>query len=282
MKSLLVAASLLGPAGPAAAADVVVLMASDRAPYQQALDAFTKEFGKGASVVRLKGGPETLPSDTRLVVALGGKAALQPVPADAMLLYGMAPGVVPPDHSGGATVVPMLPQPDRVLARLLELQPGLKRLAVLWQSQSAGAYVRDLRAAAAQRQVALIERTVPSTQALPDALRALVDKADALWVPPDPGLINAQTLETLKEFSSSNDIPFYAPSSAMLQYGAAASVDSSFAEIGRTLGRAARQALSGRAMPGVYYPEEASLSVNAKVAGRLGLKIPADAKRSPP
>jgi putative ABC transport system substrate-binding protein len=267
-------------AAKAAAADVVVLVASDRPPYEQALQGFQREFGGGASVVRMLGKPERLSSDTRLVVALGGKAALHPLPGDAQLVYGMAPGVQ--SQAAGSVSVPMLPPPDRVLGRLLEVQPGLKRLGVLWTTPAAGGYVRALREAAAARKLTLVEKHVAAPQALPETLRSLVDKADALWVTPDPTLVTAQTLETLRDFSASNNLPFYAPSSALLHYGAAASVDSSFAEIGRTLARAARQALSGRGGPDVVYPEEAALSVNPKVASKLGLTIPADARRLQP
>src|SRR5687768_1758525 len=101
MKALLIAVLTLAPAR-AEAADVVVLLASDRLPYQQALDGFTREFGKSVSVVKLKGQAETLPSDTRVVVALGGKAALQRIPEDAMLVYGMAPGVQPSRPRSGS------------------------------------------------------------------------------------------------------------------------------------------------------------------------------------
>lgn len=253
-------------------------MGSQQKPYQQALEAFQREIGQRVQILKVEEVPAGLPSDAKVIVALGGRAAIQAYPPGVALVYGLAPGVVEQRRRSTTVKVQMIPRPVKLLGKVKELQPGLARLGVLWSAAGSEYYVRELRKAGETLDVEVVERRLAGPDELPEALRALAGKVDALWLPPDPSLINLHSLETIKQFSWANAVPFYAPSAGMLDYGAVASVDASFAEIGRALARAARSASGGSAPP-VMYPEEAVTSINSKAASEVGLKIPAGAAR---
>ncbi len=111
-----------------------------------------------------------------------------------------------------------------------------------------------------------------SSQDLPDHLRRLVaHRADALWLPPDPLLVTSQNFTALREFSASNQIPFYVPNEGLVEKGGVASVSSSFRDIGRAAALAATEALSVRPGRKEIHPEKCETTVNLTAANNSGL-----------
>src|SRR5581483_9484847 len=114
---------------------------------------------------------------------------------------------------------------------------------------------------------------VRSSKELPDRLRALQKRVDALWVLPDPAVVNEENLSLVKNFSWSNNIPFYAPTAALVDKGAAGSVSPDFREIGRTAAWAALQALSGEVSSEVFYPQKVQITLHPSAAANAGLNF---------
>jgi putative ABC transport system substrate-binding protein len=153
----------------------------------------------------------------------------------------------------------------------------LKRLAVLVVTRSTknDEYHRELiRVARANGVEARIE-TLSQADDLPDRLRSLAGKIDAIWMPPDPLLVTPAAFAVAKEFARSNNMPLYAPVDSLVDKGATASFVSSFREIGRTAGRVAAQAEAG-ALGNIeaVYPDRYELTVNVTAAAESGLTIP--------
>ncbi len=80
------------PRHEAAAEPVVAVLSSDLAYYQEAFQGFQKAWAGPVAAVNLKSGKARIDSDTRVVVAFGAKAALQPYPDGVTVIYCMAPG----------------------------------------------------------------------------------------------------------------------------------------------------------------------------------------------
>jgi ABC-type uncharacterized transport system substrate-binding protein len=128
--------------------------------------------------------------------------------------------------------------------------------------------------------VQILAEKVQGPGDLPDHLRHLVgERADALWLPPDPLLVNAQNFTALKEFSWANDVPFYAPNDGLVEKGAVASVSSSFREIGRAAALAALAARSGPVGHKEVHPEKSETTVNLSAATQSGLRTAQDVLR---
>jgi hypothetical protein len=75
-----------------AAEDVVAVLSADLVPYQQALDAFRDGYKGPVRVTSLAKDGARLQSEARVVLAIGGKAALQKYSESSTLIYCMAPG----------------------------------------------------------------------------------------------------------------------------------------------------------------------------------------------
>lgn len=269
----------LAVCGIARAQEVVVVLSAELGPYREAFEGFQEALGHTVSPILLSEGSPRISPETRVVVAFGGKAAQWDYPDRVALIYAMAPGtkLEPRDRKGFSIEVGILPRAGLILSRLKELQPPLKRLAILWSSKAVEDYLDEIRKAAEPIGLEVSSERLGGPGDLPDRLRALFGKIDAFWLLPDPPLVNSQSLSILKEYSWSNDIPFYAPTAGFVQQGATASISSSFREIGRAAGAAARRALAGDLVQGTVYPDKTEVTVSAKSAEAAGLQIPREA-----
>ncbi|MBI2789257.1 MAG: hypothetical protein HYX59_11295 [Elusimicrobia bacterium] len=269
---LLIAA--LAAASPAPAQEVIAVLSSAPGPYQAAFDGFLKAFGREVPRVRLPARPPA--AGARVVVAFGGEAAVQPYPADALLIACMAPGLgARLRHRGPFVFVSMKPAPGRLLSELRRLQPGLKRLAVLSDGRDTAGYIPDLRRAGAAIGVEIVSPRAAGPNGVPSALRALLAaKADAIWLAPDPSLATPENFQTIKQFSWDNRVPFYAPTRGLAVAGAAAAVSVGAEEEGRLAADLARRALAGEELPEVVYPTRTSITVNLESAKNSGLALP--------
>jgi len=276
--ALLVFALAFGAADSAHADHVVAVLSSDLGSYQEALEGFKESFNRAVPVWSLSAGVPEIEPGTRVVVAFGGTAALVQYPAHVALVYCMAPGTKVGSLKRGAPTVEisMLPRPEVVLANLVQLQTGLRRLAIFWVSPGVEPYIEMMARAAAPYGIELWRDKLGSATDLPERLRRLSRSADALWLPPDPLLVNARAFAVLKDFSWSNDVPFYVPTSGLVEKGAVASVSCGFRDIGRAAARAAQQALDGTVDRTEMYPEKCDITVNLTAAANAGLRTPVE------
>jgi hypothetical protein len=259
------------------AREIVAVLSSRLAPYSEALAGFQERLGYEVPVFDLASGDPRIDHGTRVVVAFGGKASLRLYPDVPTLVYCMAPGTDLETAPGGATIrVWMLPPPAAALPQLLQIQPGLRRLAVFWAAMGNSHYVVELNKVAARCGIEIHSERVSGATEIPAALRAFApSSSDAVWLIPDPLLVTESAFEVFREFSWSNRVPFYAPNQGLVEKGAAASVSVSFREIGRAAAQAALVALAGSPAPSEVFPEKSETTINLTAAGNSGLR-PAD------
>jgi len=266
---------------PAKAQELTVVMSSDLSPYIEALDGFREIWNEPFHRIDLEEGvAPNLPPETRIVVTIGGRAALASYPSDVVVVYCLAPGVTLDDRArqNRAVKVTMIPSASKMLTRLKVVQPHLRRLGVFWMSDAQASFLPLLDIAAQQWGVQVVSKRVGGMRDLPNGLReALRNGIDALWLPPDPALINPQSFGIFKAFSYANDVPLYVPSSGLLEKGAIASLSCDFSAVGQTAGDVAQRIIVGDQMPVVVYPERVTFWVNTKAALETGLKIDVDA-----
>ncbi|MDA0747014.1 MAG: ABC transporter substrate binding protein [bacterium] len=263
--------------GTGQAQRVVAILSSELGPYQEAFAGFQSVLGMPVSRVLLAEHDPYIGRDVRVVVAFGGKAALKAYPGQVTVISCLAPGIGQSTYPNAFVKVHMLPQAPLLVGTLRKIQPEMKRLAVFWASEATEDYLEEMREAAWAQNLEILEEQVENPDDLPDILRKLIrNGVDAMWLPPDPLLINARSFSVLKEFSWANDIPFYVPTAGLVKKGAVASVSCSFDEIGRTAGRTVRDVLTGRSSGGLIYPEKIEITVNLTAASNTGLVIPKD------
>lgn len=258
------------------AQEVVAVLSSDLAPYREAYQGFAEALGRPVSMVSLQAGRPRIGRDTRVVVAFGGKAATEEYSGDLTLVYCMAPGTtLDPGQRQGPTVrINMLPVAGQIADALRELQPPLRHLAVLWITDTMTDYAAQMRQAGGEAGMEVSAEHLGDPDQLPDSLRRLIGKGvEALWLPPDPLLINAGSFALLREFSRANKVPLYAPTAGFAEEGAVAAVGVSFAQNGRTAAQTVLGILAGRKMPDEIYPDECEITLNLGAAAEVGLRF---------
>jgi putative ABC transport system substrate-binding protein len=158
----------------------------------------------------------------------------------------------------------------------------LKRLRVLWVAGDFRTYCAKLRRSLEESNppLELIEVPLNNADAVPDAIRRIADTTDAIWLPPDPLLLNPNTFLIFKEFSMRKRIPLYAPTGGLVDNGATASIGVSFFEIGRMAGRAAKHALNAEAQPRQQHSTQIETVINLLVADKISLKISPEALKA--
>ncbi|MBI1823134.1 MAG: hypothetical protein HY200_02780 [Nitrospirae bacterium] len=255
--------------------EIIAVLSSDLGPYHEAFEGFQEGFGQSVRSYNLSGDKFKIDNDTKLVVAFGGKAVLFPYPEHTNLIFCLAPGteVSSKDRIGLSIAVRMLPAENAIVLKLKEIQPSMKKLAIFWVSNSLESRVEKMRQAALSAGVEVISEKLNKTEEIPDRLRSIYSLIDAIWLMPDPLLISSQSFKVLKEFSWSNKVPLYTPSSGLVEQGATASIATPFHEIGRIAGVAAHQLLNGGLNLSEIYPEKMQVTINIKAVNTLGLKI---------
>jgi len=269
-------AMLVGVGSNAVGSEIVVVMSSDSSPYQEALAGFQEAYGKSVDVVNLAHGEPTMASDTRIIVAIGGKAAIYEYSGKLPLVYCMAPGLVvsAQQHAGPRIEIHTTVAMPVLIRNLRDIQPGLKRLAIFWMADAGRGnfeYESDVSAMG----VTLLSEHLDKVDELPGHLRALHGHADAIWITADPLIMTAQNFATTKEFCKANAIPLYVPVDSLADRGAAAAVSVSFREIGRTAAAAAKQALANHSIDSqIIFSDKSTLTLNLHVSAQSGLSIP--------
>jgi len=263
----------------AIAQEVVAVLSSDSPPYEEALAGFQETYGHSVPTFRLSNDEPRIPGSAKIIVTFGGKAAFYPYAQGTTLIYALAPGILvtPEQHAGPLVKVRIMASAESLISRLKEVQPNMKRLAVLWISPTFGGHLRELQEPAQAHGISLLSERMNAADELPSVLRALKGRADAFWMEPDPSLITPGWFATAQEFARSNNIPMYVPVDSLVDKGASAAVSCSYRENGRTTGRLAVQAVAGQLKDGeVRSIENCSLSLNLTAAAQSGLTISAD------
>jgi putative ABC transport system substrate-binding protein len=158
-----------------------------------------------------------------------------------------------------------------------KLLPGLRTIGVIYNPEHTGPFVARAARVATQMGLELLATPVTSPKAVPDALRGMLGKIDALWMIPDETVV---TLESFKFFTLTTvaqRLPFLVMAEVFAEVGALAGVSSDYTDIGRQACQLAKKIIRGQLRPaevGVEAPEKANLTLNLKVAEQLGLVFP--------
>lgn len=261
--------------------EIIAVLSSDLGPYQQAYQGFQEVFNRPIPLYKLNETQPRIDTDTRIVVAFGGKAAQWSYPDHVVLIYCMAPGtrLSLRERRGSFVEIQLVPEAAIVLDWFKKIQPGLKRLAVFWASKPMEDYVRKLEAVSQSTDIRVMNERLGSSKELPVLLRNLHGKIDAFWLLPDPPVVNSQSVSVMREYSLANSIPFFAPIAGLVEQGATASVSISFREIGRTAGRTAERILAREGVEETVYPKKVDVTLNLPAVKKVGLIISPEVRR---
>src|SRR6185312_5255563 len=104
---------------------IVLMVSSNLKPYQEALAGFQQQYGRKVPTFFLSDGEPTLKDDTRVIVAIGGKAALHEYPDNVRLIYCLAPGLTVGNENYSEAPIKIHTAPNLFLtvSKFKEIQP---------------------------------------------------------------------------------------------------------------------------------------------------------------
>jgi ABC-type uncharacterized transport system substrate-binding protein len=286
----------LGFAAAAEAAEVVLLKSAESPAWRPAIEAFRR--GAAAhNITELDLRGDRAEAD-RVVAALKGKSAamvalgplaVQAVREGAPELPLVACMVPDPARIGlqaapNVTGVAFHPPVKNQLAAFRLVYPRGVRIGVIYNADNVGRQVQEAQKAAPVVRLTLVERAIASDKDVPQALRALLQGAeavDALWLPPDPYLLGEDARRYIFQETLKAAKPVFTFSAALVQEGALASNGADLASTGAQAAELLLRLLGPEKGARIDFAiPRAELIINKKIADRMRIEIPADAMKA--
>lgn len=278
---------------PAAAAQVVVVLSDDSAPYQEVYQAVRGRLDDGPHVLSrayAEGLTAASLNGAQLAVTVGVRAAesVATLPVRTPVLAVLVPrawyvksGRDRLGDSGRRSVSAIyLDQPFERQAQLIRLAlPDARRAGVLLSVEQSG-LAGELEAALQAQQLDLVLGVLPSDGRLMNALENVLSESDVLLAETDPLIFNRNTAQSLFLTSYRYRTPVLGYSRSLTRAGALLSLHSSPVQIGRQTAESVTAALQSGAvrLPLPDHPVYFSVSINEQVARSLGYTLPQEAE----
>jgi putative ABC transport system substrate-binding protein len=284
--SLFLLTSLSGIAG---AAEIAVLKSAGLPYYEQAVVGFkagipattsVKEYNLNGQLAEGRQIAKSLrASPPDLIFAVGLKAAMaaklevfdQPV-VFCMVLNPEAHGLPAPNMTG----IAVRPPAETQLAALRSAIPNRNRVGVLYDEEQSGDFIRQAHRAAKQQGLELLAVTVRRQEEIPNAVRALLPRIDALWLIQDQTVVSESAIPFFLESTLDAKVPLFTFSSTLVQQGALGALVLDPWAVGQQAAHIALARLSRQhASTGLLHaPERPQLALNLNSAEHLGVVLP--------
>jgi putative tryptophan/tyrosine transport system substrate-binding protein len=183
-----------------------------------------------------------------VIVAVGKKALELAVKQhDPPVVHVMVPGAdqVIGDRrnvSGVSMVVPA----EIVLARLRSHHPHIRRIVVLYHPGYSTKFIAGARDAALRQGFELVALPTSAPTEVPRLLNSVTEKVQAVWMIPDPNVLNRETTQIFLDYSLKKRIVLLTFAEKYLKAGATFGVAVDNSEMGREAGRLALHLIEGK------------------------------------
>ena len=167
------------------------------------------------------------------------------------------------------------------LELLLKLDSKIKKVGVIYNSseQNSKVQVDDLKKAASELGITIVEKSVTQVSEIPQASEALVKSSDALYLPTDNLVASVVNLITEKAIAAKK-IAFGAES-AHVKGGALITQGIDYYEMGKEAGKIAVEILKNGKKPSEISFKKMNLNdivINNKTLAAIGISLPEDIK----
>ncbi len=162
------------------------------------------------------------------------------------------------------------------VALIREILPAAKRLGVLYNpgEPNSVVLVKILKEEAAKAGFSVAEASVPKSSDAQPAVRSLVGKVDAVYIPLDNTVVSA--LESVITVGRQAKLPVFTADTDSVARGAAASIGFDYLQVGKQTGAIVARILKGEkpADIPVSFAQGTDLVVNPASASAMGVTIP--------
>lgn len=258
----------LGIAAPVYGNQILIVQSSELLPYHQAAEGVVAALDPLAN----RQGPKALLPvtvdkvilDTTMddeawrqriaqirpsaIVAVGKRALeLAVYLRDIPVVYAMVPGAEQIiDRRKNTSGVSMLVPAETILTKLRNHHPHVHRILVLYHPVYSGKFIAAARDAALRLDLELIAMPVSAPQEAVRLLNAVQEKVQALWMIPDPNVLNNETMQSYLDYSLKKRIILLTFAEKYLKIGATFGIALDNTEMGRAAGRMALSILEGK------------------------------------
>ncbi|PJA78220.1 MAG: hypothetical protein CO149_05235 [Nitrospirae bacterium CG_4_9_14_3_um_filter_51_5] len=279
-----------------AAEEVAILKSADINAYSEAIAAFksslplsfqvTQEYdlqgdmAQGRTLAR-----RIRASHAKVVLTMGLKAALAAkleIP-DVPVVFCL---VLDPEKYGlptGNMVGLSLDIPFRHRLKTLQtLVPKVSRIGVLFDPKKTNGMQNQLLQDAKAMGIRIVSEAVQTEQDVPQALNAIKNRIDVLWLLPDSTVLTENTLDFLISTTLKAHIPVVGFSAGLVQSGAVVATYFHHADIGKQVAQLFQQLVgqtSSSLLGTIIPPERIHQAINQKSARHLGLALTPDILR---
>jgi ABC-type uncharacterized transport system substrate-binding protein len=167
-----------------------------------------------------------------------------------------------------------------LVAAIKLITPRAVKIGVMQGSETVARQVQELKAAAST-QLLVEERSLKSSREVPRLWRELIEQpvsVDALWLTPDPSLLDPATRRFVFSEALRAQKPVYTSLPSLLSEGALASVSADPASVGELAADLVERLAGGRvAKKDRLLTPRAELTVNQKVAEQLKIELSKEA-----
>jgi putative ABC transport system substrate-binding protein len=285
----------IGLAIASPAAEVALVKSNDLASWRPAVEAVlastsahnVTEYDLAGSRAEGEQLFTALKGKVAIVVAMGPLAAqlAREMMPEVALVYCMvqdpvAAGLVGVPNAAGVAL--SLPARNQLVA-FRTVNPQAHRIGVIFASDTVARQVDEAQKAAGALKLEVVPRRVADATGVPQAVRDLLkggEAVDALWILPDPLILEPATRRFVLAEALMAGKPIYSFTASLIGEGALVSHSADMASIGQGVGE-----LIGRILTG-QKPERQPLLVprgevviNKKMADQLKVVVPAEALR---
>jgi len=266
------------------AAEIVAVKSSAVKPYNEAVEGFkstckcsVRELNLAEMKIQdIKG--NILKSNPDAVFAVGLDALHSVTDITGLpVLYTMAAGAGPEISNGrhNRYGVSMDVPPEKYLSTMARLFPNAKKIGLIYSKFHTGTLVKEALAISALSRFEIIALEISRPGQIPSVMQTLRGKIDIFWILPDPSVATPGTIDSILLFSFQNNIPVVSFTSKHVKMGALASLSASPFDLGAQAGKIAAENLNTnfRSVPALSHPQKVTLSINRKIAAKLGISF---------
>ena len=161
------------------------------------------------------------------------------------------------------------------LRRMMSVLPKVKRVGVLYDPKKSATAVEEMKQAAAELGLEVVDQKVDGQSSLPEETALIVSRIDLLWAPVDSTVFNSRSAQFVLTQMLQHKVPVMGFSENMVKAGALLAPRVDYEAIGRQTAELCRTT-SNRRKPShepVQPPQDFQIVVNGRVLGLLGNPI---------
>lgn len=153
----------------------------------------------------------------------------------------------------------------------------LKDIGVIYNPSKTGNIIVSAEKKLKDIGMNLVKYEINSSKKVPEAMKSLAGRIDALWLLPDSTVVTKKSFDLIISTTRENKIPLLCTSDVFVKAGALAAVFSDYDHVGGQAAQLAGEILE-KPSPcslGIVNPDSFKLAINTDTAEKLGLRLDA-------